>query len=175
MGRVLLFIFGLFVLTSFGVKKILIDETGFEDIRVGETIITKLKRKYFFAKRTKTFRHILYRTDEGRTGVTYYSEQIKAKGITFFFNYTYGTKEPIVLDEILFSFPSRVTTDKGIELGQSNFKQVEEKYGVGTTVFNGNRAKKEYGRIVFYSDKLVGPDAIDEKIIVKEIRIKRKP
>jgi len=162
-------------MTSFDMRELIIDETGFGDIRIGETTIFQIKRKHIFSKRTRTFRHALYRTDDGRIGKTYKYEQVRTKGgITYFFNYELGTKKQIKLDEILFAMPASVKTGKGVKLGQSSFKEVEERYGVETTNFSKSQAIKEYETIEFYSDKLLGKDSVDQNFIVTQIRIKGK-
>jgi len=176
MKRILITFLGLLILTSFDSKEILINETGFDDIRIGVTTMSKIKRRHIFAKKKKTWRHALYRTDEGRIGVMYNHEEVRTKqGITYFFNYERGTKEKVKLDEILFSLPAEVTTDKGIRLGQSSMKEVEQKYGIKLTIFgNEGYATKEYDGIEFYSNKLSGKDSVDENYIVTRIRLKRK-
>jgi len=176
MKRILITFLGLLILTSFDSREILINETGFDDIRIGVTTMSKIKRRHIFAKKTKTWRHALYRTDEGRIGVMYNYEQVRTKkGITYFFNYERGTQGKVKLDEILFSLPAEVTTDKGIRLGQSNMKEVEQKYGAESTIFDSDGyATKVYDGIEFYSNKLAGKDSVDESYIITRIRLKRK-
>ena len=163
-------------LTSFDDREKVIDETGFDNIRVGKTTLSEIKRKHMFSKRSKTWRHALYHTEEGRVGVMYDYEQIHTReGITYFFNYKRGTKDPITLDGILFVNPANVRTNKGIELGPSTFKQVADIYGPEPTLLNHGKLIKAYDAIEFYSERLIGLDSVDSGYIVTGIRIKREP
>jgi hypothetical protein len=161
-------------LTSFDGKTIVVDEAGFNDIRIGTTTLSEIRRRHMFSKRIKTWRHALYRTDNGRVGVMYCYEQIKTRhGITYFFSYESGTKDPITLKEILFTSPASVVTSKGIELGKSTFQDVEAIYGEAPTSFDHGKLVKEYVAIEFYSARLIGSDSIDRGYIVTGLKIKR--
>jgi hypothetical protein len=168
-----LIILAILTLTAFVDRDILIDETGFDNIRIGKTTISEIKRRHLFSKRSKTWRHALYRTEEGRIGVMYDYEQIHTRqGITYFFNYERGTKDPVTIDEILFAAPANVRTNRGIELGQSTFKQVADIYGAERTSLEHGKLVKAYDAIEFYSDRLIGSDSVDSGYIVTGIRIK---
>lgn len=62
-----------------------------------------------------------------------------------------------VIHNILFTYPFKGSTEKGITLGKSTFAEVIEKYGNGYwSCGNGLDSKKlsvSYGRIIFRSDK----------------------
>lgn len=171
MKKVILLIFIFLFGTSFHKRELVVDETGFDDIRIGQTTISKIKRKHLFAKRTRTWRHVLFRTsDGGRIGSVFYYKKIVTKdGITFLFNYERGTKEKIRLSGLIFDLPATIRTEKGIVLGQSSFKEVEEKYGKEATQLDKNIAKKDYGKVLFYSNKLIGQDSIDSNYIVTSV------
>jgi hypothetical protein len=163
------------LLTSVDEKRIVIDETGFGDTRIGRTTLSEIKRQHRFAKHTKTFKHVLFRTDTRTEGVTYHYEEIETrKGITYFFVYRSGTPDDINLSEIKFEYPAKVVTDKGIRLCVSNFKDVEREYGIVPTAIVGDRPSKVYDDIEFYAGNLVEKVSVDENYIVTAIRVKKK-
>jgi hypothetical protein len=154
---------------------LVVDETGFGDTRVGMTTLAEITRRHRFSKHTKTFKHVLFRTDTRTEGVTYHYEEVKTrKGLTYFFVYRSGTANDIKLSEIKFERPAKVVTDKGIRLGESNFKDVARQYGISQDIVEDGRALKAYEYIEFYSDKLTGKDSVDENYIVTAIRVKKK-
>ena len=165
----------IFFTTSFQKKQLIVDNTGFGETRIGKTTISEVKRKYLFAKRTKTWKHGLFRTIDGGTiGKMFYHEKIRTKdGITFLFNYQAGVKDKIILSGLVFDFPIAVRTEKGIILGHSTFKDVEEKYGKVITQLHKSLAQKDYGQILFYSNKIIGQDSIDNNFIVTQIELNK--
>jgi hypothetical protein len=113
MKQISLIVVIILILTSSKDREIVVDDTGFGNIRIGKTRLSEIKRKHVLSKLVKTSRHALYRTEEGKVGVTYHYVQIQTrKGIAYFFNYQHGTKESITLDEILFSIPAVVRTKR---------------------------------------------------------------
>jgi hypothetical protein len=170
--RVIVIVIIVLSITSFTREKgIVITQLGYDDIQLGETTIAQIKRRYPFAKHTKTFKHFLLRPNDDRVGKTIYYEQlITKKGIVYFFNYERGVTK-ILLDEILFLEKSHATTDTGIKLGQSTFADVEEKYGKQATYFREGKAIKEYDKIIFYADRFQ-VDSLYNHQLVTQIRIK---
>src|SRR5687767_7590677 len=107
MKKAILIFLILLTLTSGKKKELIINETGFDNIMVGKTTLSEIRRKHPFAKYTKTFRHVLYRRNDGTMGRTYSYDYLKTKiGITYFFSDHRDVKDHRVLMRILFELPA---------------------------------------------------------------------
>ena len=169
---VAIFLFVLILLSSASVKDIIIDETGFKQIRIGRTKISTIKKRYPTAKKKKSFRHALFRGKQFRYGVTFFQEVLETpNGISFYFYYEKDTKKPIKLNRIDFKYPAKVITNKGIKLGKSTFEEINEKYGLTETYYTEQEAIKDYDQIQFIANYKTDQDSTDKNLIVSSISL----
>ena len=154
-------------------KNLLIEENELNQERLNKTTLKTLKIKHPFAKREKSFKSIMWRTDEGRYCEMVYNESLtlKSKGVKLKFLYSgFDKKNDRTIREIEF-YKNPYFLKNGIKIDESKLSSIDSLYDNTTTEQTDKYIVKKTDDIWFFSF-YSNNDSIETNMVINKIEIK---